>query len=297
MDQKHYLTPELIKEVLRQASDIVWKMGVLSKFTKNWYDVLTVSPLGLIHIEGNEDTGWKHITERHGFFSGKGYFGEGAVGNPNKFTRNSTPIYDYRNISDHIYSQNQIDSKPHPDNDLFVKYSGKSSLFKGSNGTEMEFHLVLYKGTKIVHSLYPTKSLEGKRHKRVLKGFIRSNDKIKAEHKIIDDYVMVFIPYENIQGVIRYTIVFKIDKETQMTKGYIQTHALNGDPIFTTYPALCNFKVNTVLPKGFEEADIEFVRFINGLTLADLSKLEAVIDKIEKQLQQVIDKEASHSGR
>ena len=75
-----------------------------------------------------------------------------------------------------------------------------------------------------------------------------------------------------------------------MTKGYIQTHALNGCPIFITYPELCNFKVNIVLPKGFEEADIEFVRFINGLTLADLSKLEAVIEKIEEQIKIVVER-------
>ena len=191
MNLKKYLTPELIKEVLRQANDIVWQMGVLAKFTKKWYDVLTVSPLGLIHIEGNEDTGWKHISQRHGYFSDKCYFGDGAIGNPNKFTRRSVPIEDYRSIADEIYRQNQIDNKEHPDTALFVKYRGKTAGYNGSNGVEMDFHLVLYKGTKIVHSLYPAKNLEGKLPKKVLKEFIRANVKIRAEHKIADDYFMV----------------------------------------------------------------------------------------------------------
>jgi hypothetical protein len=286
--EKKYLTPDLIKEVLRQASDIVWQMGVFAKFTKKWYDVITISPLGLIHIEGNEDTGWQHISERHGYYSGKGYFGSGALGTPNKFTKQSIPIYDYRDVADDVFRFGKLDDKPHSDGQLFLKYKGKSRRYTGSDGTEKDFHLVLYRGTKIVHSLYPSKNLEGKLPKRVLDGFIRANDKISFEHKISDNFLMVYIPYENTEGIIRYTIMFKIDKETQQTKGYIQTHALNGCPIFITYPELCNFQINTVLPKAFEYPDIEFVRFINGLTLADLSKLETAIAQIEEQIQIVV---------
>lgn len=83
--------------------------------------------------------------------------------------------------------------------------------------------------------------------------------------------------------------MFKIDKETQQTKGYIQTHGLNGCPIFITYLELCSFQINTVLPKAFEYPHIEFVRFINGFTLTDLSKLEMVIGQIDKQIQIVVE--------
>ena len=84
-------------------------MGVMAKFTKHWYDVFTISPLGLIHIQGNQDTGWKHIMDRHGYFSDQSYFGEGALGNPNKFTRSSIPINDYLFISGHA-GPNRSDS-------------------------------------------------------------------------------------------------------------------------------------------------------------------------------------------
>ncbi|MEJ0106622.1 MAG: hypothetical protein WDO19_30530 [Bacteroidota bacterium] len=54
--EKQCLTKELIREVQMQAADVVWLIGVLAKFTRKWYDVLTVSPLGLIHIQGNDDS-------------------------------------------------------------------------------------------------------------------------------------------------------------------------------------------------------------------------------------------------
>jgi len=287
---KEYLSPELIQEVLRQANDIVWRMGIWGKFTRNWYDVFTISPAGLIHIAGNEDTGWKHIMERHGYFSNASYFGDGALGNPNKFTRDSMPGEDFRNVADDVYLQQQKDTKPHPDEQLFEKYKGMSSRYTGSDGSAREFHLVLYKETRIVHSIYPTKNLEGKLPKRVLPTLARDKANIKATTRPIDDYYLITIPYHDKELVTRYVIIFKLDKATLMAKGYIQLNSLGGMPVQTTYPHLVHFKINTVLPPTpFSDAPIEFVRFMNGLTLADLSKLEKVIAKIEADLQTYFD--------
>jgi hypothetical protein len=291
MRDKIYLTPELIKEVLHQAGEIEWKMGVLAKFTKHWYDVLTVSPLGLIHIHGNQDTGWKHIMDRHGYFSNKSYFGDGAVGNPNKFTSSSIPIHDYRDIADEIFLQQQKDSRPHPDDQLFEKYKGTSTNYTGSTGKVQEFQLVLYKNTKIVHSLYPSKNLEGKSPKRVLKEFIRVKDKITASTRPCDDYFIIHIPYKNTRGFIRYVIIFKVDKETQATIGYLQVNDQYGVPAFTIYQPLCNPVIKTVLPTNMIEVPLEFTRFLNGLSIADLSKLEKVILDVETDMLKLEAKE------
>jgi len=195
------------------------------------------------------------------------------------------------NVADDIFRLNQKDERSHHDDHIFEKYKGQSSRYTGSKGIMKEFHLVLYKGTKIVHSLYPSKTLGAKPPKRVLKDFIRAKDKIGATTKPIDKYFLINIPYENKEKIVRYVIIFKLDKISMMAKGYIQVNALNGCPIFTTYPELCHFKINTILPKLFEETNIEFVRFINGLTLADLSKLKVIIDKIETDLQKKLQSE------
>ena len=88
----------MIEHIQQRAKDPIWKMGVLAAFTKNWFDIIAVSPLNLIHFLGNPDTGWNHINTRHNFYSGTNYFGYGQIGNPSKFTRTSIPINDYVKI-------------------------------------------------------------------------------------------------------------------------------------------------------------------------------------------------------
>lgn len=284
--EKQYLTQLLIDEIHRQAADIVWRMGVYAKFAQNWYDIMTISPSGLIHFKGNSDTGFDHISERHGFFSSSGYFGNGALGNPNKFSRSSTPMEDYRCVGDDVFLQQQKDTKTHIDEDIFEKYRGTSTRFSGSDGTPVEFHLVLYKGTRIVHSIYPAKNIDGKLPKRVLKNLVRDKANIKAFTRPCDDYYIFRIPYINEQDITRYEIIFKIDIETKMSKGYIRLNSLAGDPIQTTYPHCCHFPVSIRFPfSPFMDMPIEFQRFLNTLSLTDLSKLEKQIANIEQELQ------------
>ncbi|MBI2275304.1 MAG: hypothetical protein HYU70_16025 [Bacteroidetes bacterium] len=284
---KQYLTSELIAEIHRQANDIVWKMGVYAKFTRNWYDVRTVSPTGLIHFEGNSDTGFKHIIERHGPFSFSHYFGGGALGNPNKFSRQSRSLDDFRNIGDDLFVNGQKDLKEHPDSHLFEKYRGTSNRFSGSDGTQREFQLLLYRGTKIVHSIYPTKNVDGKPLKRVLQTLARDNGNIKAfTRPFSDDYYIFRIPYVNDQEITRYEIIFKIDVNTKMSKAYIQLNSLAGDPVQTTYPHLFHFPVEIEFPvRPLMDDAPGLNQFIHTLSITDLSKLENVIAKFEKDLQ------------
>jgi hypothetical protein len=204
---KAYLTKELIEHIQRKAEDPIWKMGILAAFTKNWYDILAVSQLDLIHFLGNPDTGWNHIRERHGFYSDTNYFGYGKIGNPSKFTRSSIPIYDFVNVADDIYFSGKKETDNHKKSEIFDKYTGKSNRYTGSDGTQKNFCLVLYKGTRIVHSLYPENDLENNRPKRNLKEFARCRDKITATQKLIEDILTISIPYENKNKVIRYVIV------------------------------------------------------------------------------------------
>lgn len=286
---KQYLSQQLIDEIHRQAANIVWRMAIYAKFARNWYDIMTISPAGLIFFKGNSDTGFEHIMERHGYFSFSSYFGYGALGNPNKFSRNSTPMEDYRCVGDDVFLQQQKDTKPHADEDIFEKYRGTSTRFQGSDGTPREFHLVLYKGTKIVHSIYPSKNIDGKLPKRVLQTLVRDKANIKAFTKPCDDYYIFRIPYINEQGVTRYEIIFKIDIEKKMSKGYIQLNNFAGVPMQTTYPHCCHFPVNIEFPfSPFMDMPIEFQRFLNTLSLADLSKLEKQIANIEQGLQEYV---------
>lgn len=119
--KKNYLTKELIEYVNAKAREPIWRMGVLAAMTSNWYDVRSVSPLGLIHLHGNADTGWEHILNRHSYYSFTNHFGKGAQGNPSKFTGSSIPISDFVKIADDVFGHGEIDTKEHSDGELFCK--------------------------------------------------------------------------------------------------------------------------------------------------------------------------------
>lgn len=274
--RKQYLTPELIQHVLKQSENPIWKIGgILSVFAKNWVSVIKVSPItGLIHFDGNSDTGWKHILDRHNLYSHKNYFGEGAKGNPSKFNSSAIPKYDFVNVSDDVFLYGEKDDKPHPDSSLFDKYKGKSNRYTQSKGVFKSFFLVLYKDTKIVHSVYPSKPLEGNPQKRILKDFARCRNKINVEQEFLNDNFRVSIPYENANHIIRYVIIIIIEKETGIARAHLQVNALDGFELFTTLHPIEYFQISeyNIMPTK----KVEALGFFGGITLFEYANLEVV---------------------
>jgi len=286
---KTYLTTELIENIQQKAKDPIYKMGFIM-LTKNWYDIISVSPINLIHFVGNSDTGWKHINERHGFYSDTNYFGYGKIREPSKYTRTSIPIHDYVNVADDIFISGIKETIGHKKEDIFEKYSGKSNRYTGSDGSFKDFCLILYKGTHIVHSLYPENDLAADSPKRTLRDFARCRDKITSTQKLIEDILTISIPYENKKKVIRYVIIIRLDEYTLKGNLYLQVNNYMGVPLFTLFPELCTFNANLKLSKPLSNAGIEFTRFMNGLGFADFTAIEEQMLKVEEHLKNKIDK-------
>jgi len=284
MMPKAYLTPSMIDRMLMQAQNPIWKMGVLAGSHKGWLSIIAVSKLNLIHFYGNTDTGWQHIIDRHGHYSDKNYFGDGAVGNPHKFKENTLAIFDFVNIADDVFQNGILDTRPHPDSLLFEKYKGKSARFTSSNGSFKDFFLVLYRNTRIVHSVYPAKHLDIKPPKRILPEFARCRDKISAEKRIVDDVYTITVPYENAAGVIRYVFIIRLNENSLICKGYLQVNYANGAPYFSLYPNLFEFPANFEFASPPISDDINFTRFLNSLGYADFSELEKLIREVEGYL-------------
>jgi hypothetical protein len=283
-----YLQKEHIEFLIQQSKDRVWRMGVTAKFSKKWYDIMALSPAGLIHFQGNSETGFAHIQERHGFYSEKNYFGSGSLRDPSKFSNQSLPLIDYINIADDVYLMRKKDEKKHPDGDLFDKYTGESDRHTGAGGIKKRFVLILYKDTKIVHSLFPDTHIQ-KPPKRTLKSFARAKSDVKALKFLANDYWRIEIPYEDERHIIRYLIVFYYSQLSKTAKAYIQVNTWNGDPWFSYNQQLCEFPLNMPLPSLFPGGpgnDLEFTRFINSLALySDLSKIEVNFPRIEEELR------------
>lgn len=157
----------------------------------------------LILIKGNEDTGNEHIRERHNFWSTKKYIVPDDNGglrfqNQSRFPMGVAPI-DYLKIADEIYSkENLIENNTHVMAEQFDLYIGEY-LFDKPDKEKVK--LLLYKGTKIVHSLFLARdSYNQKRAKKF--PFARG----QVEFKIKKGVEETFIPYYDVRTKLRYGI-------------------------------------------------------------------------------------------
>jgi hypothetical protein len=266
---------EIVQYILKQANHPIWKMpGVLSSFkNKNrWFDVFKVTSTGLIFIHGNSETGWEHILQRHNKLSNRLYFGK-KKNFPSKFNIHLVPINDFPNVADDVFINGTIDmSKQVPE---FEKYIGLSDKY--TRATEKKkFHLVLYKGTKIVHSLYPDESLEkpislldDRIHNTI--GILRIKCEIKAIQQLkYKDIYEIQIPYGNAHEKVRYAILFLLDMPTGVMKIGIQVNNRKGKRI-----RIEEFGMHQLpLP-------IDIQKLLWSLGEADLTPIEERIKEIE----------------
>jgi hypothetical protein len=270
--EKIRLTQLDIQAIYKTLRHPAFRMGAMGMFSHgNPLNPCFISPGGLVFIYGNPHFGVTHINERHGWFSDGSEWrteqsGRQFLDNPSKFSKKSLPVDDYRRIADEIYCpQNRTTSK---EETVFEKYTGAVEY---AGEAQMTFHLILYKGTKIVHTLYPqSKKLNRIRRNRV--DFKRGQ--FKVSFKPIRNIVIAELPYYNSDLVIRYVIVVKLDNNTGCRQIWIETTTLKGNPMF------CEMVQETF---GNEPMDGE--RFFMGLEYADFSGLEKWIKDFDCLLE------------
>lgn len=233
--------------------------------------IVTISKSGrLIFVEGNEYSGFNHFTDRHTYFSYKNYWTLNEdkgykLDNPSKFHPRMMPIVDYVKIADAIYSEENKNITKNNRPDLFDKYSGYYSYLE--NQPE-KFHLLTYKDTKIVHTLFPDKKKHNKKIKcRFGKGIVSSE--LKFPEAIND----LLIPYENKDGKIAYSILFRKYYSEKIERLIIQKHDEDAK--------VCDQYI--IAYKDFDD----FVKFeredMYSLQYGDLSDLEDIINQIDDQ--------------
>ncbi|MFI5138532.1 MAG: hypothetical protein ACHQIM_11965 [Sphingobacteriales bacterium] len=285
LQMKHYLTPELIRHIEQKATDPIWKMGVLMGGHKTWYSILALSPNNLIHFYGNRDTGWEHVISRHSFYSNDLYFGEGALGDPSRFHTGGIAIFEWVQIADDVYSRGNIVEGEHPDAALFVRYTGQSNRYAGSNGEMKDFNVILYRGTKIVHSIFPKKHMQKPdTPKTKLRDLKRGLDWISAKKKLMGNELIIRIPYMNSEITERYVIVICIDLETLRSKAHLQVNYQSGVPFFSVNKLLF-FDVKNLDKKDVDEGNIELTRFLNSFCrYADFKEIEKEMKIIEARV-------------
>lgn len=172
----------------------------------------------LIFIEGNDFTGFKHLNERHSFLSFKNYWmsfeGRLKLDDPSKFNPKMIPIIDYVKIADLIFCEENKNVSKNNRPETFDKYTG---FFDKEN--KEKYHLLTYKDTKIVHTLFPDKKkYNSKRKCKFGKGTA------KISTKFPEGYNDLLMPYENSDGKMEYSILFRKYYLEKIERLFIQKH-------------------------------------------------------------------------
>ena len=264
-------TKKQILEIEKTASRDLSYIGgctICGKATE--VSILTISKKShLIFTEGNEYTGFNHISNRHSYYSYINYWvlnndGINRLDKPSKFHSKMMPIIDFVKIAEEIYKEDYKNITKNSRPELFDKYSG---TYIYDNDYKEMYHLLLYKDTKVVHSMFPqSKRKNQKVRTKYGKGIV------KVITKVPEFTQDLFLPYENKLGVPVYSILIRKYLADQKERTFIQKHNNTGEVIGSVLLGERSIAFN----ERFERS------FMNVIQNSDLLDFESVINKLDK---------------
>jgi hypothetical protein len=275
-EDQEVLSAEDINYILKTVSHHFFRMGVIGMFANgNPLNPAFISSKGIIFIYGNKHLGVIHINDRHGYFSNRSDWTKDRLSgrifpdNPSKYPKNSLPIDDYRQIADDIYVPS---NKVQCDNEAFDMYTGISTQIEGR---EMAFNMLLYRGTKIVHTVYPKQKTYNRIKKTSLN--LKKRD-LTVTTTPLEEVLIASLPYTDINDIIRFVIFVKLDNRTKVREIWVEMTTPEGWPMY------CE-RIQQVhdQPKMAPEA------FYKGLEFADYSAIEKKIKKFDEELSDISD--------
>ncbi len=262
---ENLLTHEEIKEITLTAKmNPALRNPKFLSFGIERTSLLKITPeKGIILVHGDSSTGFTHISDRHGYWSDKTYWRSGtqeSIDTPSQFGKKSLPIVDYIEIIDRLFCEENLNIDKNKNPSIFDLYSGKAnSKYLG----EAKYHMLIYKGTQIVHTLYPDSK---KNNKKKIINLVRG--KAKGELFFNPFQAVIGVPYSDKSGKIRYSFQINLNYDDKIEKGFIINHVLNKDA--------------DVYERSIEKI-VEFNRLIMDIDFADLSDIERIIKKLDKE--------------
>lgn len=263
MDE-NILTEKEIRETLEQErQNPLFNIPMAISFGKERHSILRISPIKkIIFIKGDSTTGFEHINDRHSYWSDKSYWkvtdSKIKLDSPSKFSRKSIPIGEYIDIADKLYDASNLNLEKNKKPDLFEMYSG---IITDSGNVEMKYHMLLYKGTRIVHTLYP----HSDKHKKKIINYVKG--KPKAEYHTKNDTFIIAIPYLNNLNIVVYSFQVIKNYENNIEKWVIVHHQLKQAVNIREFPI---------------KEKVEFEEDIRRAEYADLSEIEKIIKQLEE---------------
>lgn len=205
--EDNLIEADIVKINYEAKSNQVFKISSLRVFSKpnpDFRDIIAISDKELILIRGNSKTGYEHIRERHGFWTIKAYTDGDKFQAQSKFPKDILPI-DYIKIADEVYlPENLLIDNEHKDANQFEKYVGHY-IFDGEN--EEVVNLVLYSGTKIIHSLYPQNKKYNKNRNKGRYPYVRGEVRVEVNNK--NQITEIFVPFLDTDLKQKYGLVIE----------------------------------------------------------------------------------------
>ncbi|MBI2272273.1 MAG: hypothetical protein HYU70_00625 [Bacteroidetes bacterium] len=202
-------TPEQLREITAEAVRNfdtyldTWMINGCATETT----IITISKhSNLIFTEGNEETGYQHLSDRHNYFSYKHYWKkeeneEYKLDKPSKFFPGFMPIRDYIAVADEIFKPDNKNITPNHHPDLFDKYTGP---YQHGEMPVEKYHLLTYRDTRIVHTLFPDKKKHNPKIKCIFaRGFVQESLKYP------EGFNDMFLPFLDHTGETRYSITIR----------------------------------------------------------------------------------------
>lgn len=248
-------------------------------FTKFHTDVVKVSQKwGLIFAKGNEFTGFEHIQQRHDnwmsvpkWMPTRDEFGNDylRLQNQSLFPKALIPFFDYAIIADAIFSNENYNPEKNKRPNVFDLYSGAHTH---EDGNVERYDLLLYKGTKVVHTLFP-KSI--KHNPKRVEGFNLVKGGVWGKWFSSTSNLEIYVPYLNYEKKVKYVLIIKRFPIEAIEKIEIQVNDKTEKPFKsiliserTLDPKLAN--------QGLKQRELFQLQF------ADLRVFEREILKIER---------------
>lgn len=194
--------------------------------------IYRVSPVAeLILIKGNEHTGMLHINARHGFHSPRNWQVHSVAGeaptvrldDPSRFRRIQVPILNYVAIAEAVYLQGNLDAAGNKRPEVFDKYVGD---YTSPDGVVERHVLLLYRGTKIIHTLFPQKSTNNQKQ---LRGFPFKRGLVSFEEHLGASATDFIIPYSDDSGQTKYALMIRFNTALKTQEILLWVYSESGE--------------------------------------------------------------------
>jgi hypothetical protein len=169
------------------------------------------------------------------------------------------PIFDYIKIAEELYTPDNISIEKNKEPEIFDVFEGHVN--EENNGNS-KYRMVLYKNTKIVHTLFPKSD---KHNKKKYIDFRRG----KANGMIDEKFCKIAIPYFDHQNIVIFSFQVIREFNENLETGLLVDHRNDKIKIYNLYERPFNFK-------DIKDIAVELDMF----EIVDLSKAEKIIKEI-----------------